>query len=109
MWAAAKSSRKARKGQKRSVGAAFSPDGQWIAYAIGGNPGSLKKILVTGGAALTLVEGIALGGTDLDWGLDDNIYFTSTTELLRVSSNGGKPQTLLTADPKKGELQYLFP
>jgi eukaryotic-like serine/threonine-protein kinase len=98
---------RALPGTEGAFGAAFSPDGQWIAYSIGGNPGSLKKIPVAGGAALTLVEGIALGG-DLDWGLDDNIYF-ATTELLRVSSNGGKPQTLLTADPKKGELLYAFP
>jgi eukaryotic-like serine/threonine-protein kinase len=99
---------RALPGTEGAGSAAFSPDGQWIAYNIFGNPGSLKKLPVAGGAALTLVEGIALGG-DLDWGLDDNIYFSSTAELLRVSSNGGKPQTLLTADPKKGELQYGSP
>ncbi len=96
-------------GTEGAEGVGFSPDGQWIAYRVHGNTGSLKKIPVAGGAALTLLEGIANGVDELDWGLDDNIYFTGQTELFRVSSNGGKPQTLLTADPKRGELRYEVP
>src|ERR1700722_10868930 len=99
---------RALPGTEGAGGVAFSPDGQWIAFRTSGSQGSVKKIPVEGGAALTLVDGIP-GVPELDWGLDDYIYFCSSTELLRVSSSGGKPQTLLTADLKKGELQYASP
>jgi hypothetical protein len=99
---------RALPGTEGAGGVAFSPDGQWIAFRTSGSQGLVKKIPVEGGAALTLVDGIP-GVPELDWGLDDYIYFCSSTELLRVSSNGGKPQTLLTADLKKGELQYASP
>jgi serine/threonine-protein kinase len=71
----------------------FSPDGQWIAFFAGGK---LKKIAVTGGAALTLCDAPAgRGGT---WGDNGTIVFspnvTLATHLLRVSSTGGTPVPL---------------
>ena len=52
----------------------FSPDGQWIAFFAGGK---LKKISVTGGAAVTLCDApIGRGGT---WTDDDTIIFTPTS------------------------------
>ena len=69
----------------------FSPDGQWIAFFAGGK---LKKISVTGGAAVTLCD--APNGRGGTWAEDGTIVFTpinvSQTPLLRVSSAGGTPQ-----------------
>ena len=68
----------------------FSPDGQWIAFFAGGK---LKKVSVTGGAAVTLCDAPqGRGGT---WADDDTILFTPTsapnTTLMRVSAAGGTP------------------
>jgi Tol biopolymer transport system component len=85
----------------------FSPDGQWIAFAGAGGT-QLKKVPVTGGAALTLAEGLTAVGF-CDWGQDDNVYFSVRGGIMRVPSNGGKPETLATADTKKNEPDYGFP
>jgi len=73
----------------------FAPDGQWIAFFAGGK---LKKIAVTGGAAVTLCDAPAgRGGT---WADDNTIIFTPSpagnstqplTTLMRVSAAGGTP------------------
>ena len=68
----------------------FSPDGQWIAFFAGGK---LRKVSVTGGAAINLCDAPAgRGGT---WSDDDAIIFTpvsaTNTKLMRVSAAGGTP------------------
>jgi serine/threonine protein kinase len=68
----------------------FSPDGQWIAFFANGK---LKKLAVTGGAAVNLCDAPnARGGT---WADDDTIFFTSEsapdTTLVHVSAAGGTP------------------
>ena len=68
----------------------FSPDGQWIAFFAGGK---LKKVSVTGGAAVKLCDApTGRGGT---WTDDDTIIFTPTsapnTTLMRVPAAGGTP------------------
>ncbi|MCU1382749.1 MAG: serine/threonine protein kinase [Acidobacteria bacterium] len=68
----------------------FSPDGQWIGFFAGGR---LKKVSVTGGAAIVLCDVAAgRGGT---WTADDTIIFSPTgapgATLLRVSASGGTP------------------
>ena len=75
----------------------FSPDGQWIAFFAGGK---LKKVLITGGAPVTLCDAEAgRGGT---WTDDDSIIFTpsglQSVKLLRVSASGGTPAVLGTLD-----------
>jgi len=83
----------------------FSPDGQWIAFFAGG---TLKKISVTGGSAVTLCAAYdGLGGGA--WADDDTITFSDSadrTGLWRVSSRGGKPELLTTA--VEGEI-YRWP
>jgi serine/threonine-protein kinase len=71
----------------------FSPDGQWIAFFVNAK---LKKISVTGGAAVTLCDApFSRGGA---WGDDDNIVFSPNAYagggLQRVSSGGGKVESL---------------
>ena len=71
----------------------FSPDGQWIGFFA---DGKLKKIAVTGGAAVTLCD--APNGRGGAWSEDGTIVFspdaTPGTRLLRVSSAGGTPEPL---------------
>jgi Tol biopolymer transport system component len=89
----------------------FSPDGQWIAFFVDGN---LKKISVTGGAAITLCEARDdRGGT---WGEDGTIIFSqgrgngsSDGGLSRVSSAGGAPEVLTNPDASAGEIGHYWP
>jgi len=67
----------------------FSPDGEWIAFFAGGK---LKKVSVTGGAALALCD--APSGRGGTWTDNDEIVFTPNSStnitLMRVSASGGK-------------------
>ncbi len=51
----------------------FSPDGQWVAFFAGG---TLKKVSVTGGAAVALCDAPGAGGGT--WTDDDTILFAGT-------------------------------
>ncbi len=67
----------------------FSPDGQWIGFFAAGQ---LKKISVTGGAAIRLCA--APNGRGGTWASDDTIIFKPSTDapvLLRVPASGGTP------------------
>ena len=76
----------------------FSPDGQWIGFFA---EGKLKKVAVTGGAAVTICDAPnPRGGA---WGEDGDIVFSIAASvssprnsLLRVSSDGGTPQPATT-------------
>jgi serine/threonine-protein kinase len=84
----------------------FSPDGEWIAFFA---DGLLKKVSITGGAAVTLCDAAnPLGGT---WAEDGTIFFTPSLSagLSRVSSAGGTPQTLTTLDPASQEVTHRWP
>ncbi len=69
----------------------FSPDGQWLGFFASGN---LKKVSVSGGAA------VILGGASFprgaSWGSQGMIAFapTNASPLLQVSDAGGIPQPL---------------
>ena len=79
----------------------FSPDGLWLAFFA---DGKLKKISVTGGAAVTLAD--AAAGRGGSWGDDGNIVFTpntARTNLQRLSSAGGKVEPVVK--PASGEFQ----
>ncbi len=72
----------------------FSPDGQWIAFFAGGK---LKKVSVTGGAAVILCDAPSpRGGT---WTEGGAIIFTPTnTTLMRVPAAAGTPSAFGTFD-----------
>jgi serine/threonine-protein kinase len=72
----------------------FSPDAQWLAFFSGGK---LKKVAVSGGAAVTLCDApSARGGS---WADDGSIVFqpesTPGTPLMRVSAAGGAASPLM--------------
>lgn len=84
----------------------FSPDGQWIAFFA---EGKLKKVSISGGAAVTLSDAEDdRGGT---WADDGSIVFTPTTRagLFRVSSGGGKAEPLTKLDPAASEITHRWP
>ena len=69
----------------------FSPDGQWVGFFAGGK---LKKVSVSGGAAITLGDAVEPRGAS--WSSQGTIAFapTSTATLEEVSEAGGSPQPL---------------
>ena len=86
----------------------FSPDGQWIGFFA---DGQLKKVSVTGGAAIRLTEAPnGRGGTWID---DDTIVFTPQsgngpdTRLKRVSAAGGAATVLVPLS--KGAVTQRWP
>jgi serine/threonine-protein kinase len=78
----------------------FSPDGKWLGfYAVAEK--RLKKIAITGGAAVTVSE--VDFPFSASWTAEDQILLAVPQKgILRVSANGGKPETLITA--KAGEV-----
>jgi serine/threonine-protein kinase len=83
----------------------FSPNGQSVAFFTAA--GELKKVLLTGGAPITICEAPS-GKRSGSWG-EDTIVFSSQGPLYRVSATGGEPEILATPDPEKGEVSYLLP
>ena len=84
----------------------FSPDSQWLGFFA---EGKLKKVAVTGGAAVTLCDAPDdRGGT---WSEDGTIVFTpgEAGGLSRVSSAGGTPEVLTTPDQAAGETSHRWP
>jgi len=86
----------------------FSPDGQWIAFFA---EGKVKKVAVTGGAAVTLCDVPDNRGGS--WAEDGTIVFTPGgapgVGLSRVSSAGGTPEVLTKPDPVAGEVTHRWP
>ena len=84
----------------------FSPDSAWIGFFAGT---TLKKIAVTGGAAVTLAEVHSnRGGT---WSDDGTVVFTPNqiegTHLMRVPGEGGAAEALTSLD--EAEVIQLWP
>jgi Tol biopolymer transport system component len=84
----------------------FSPDGQWLAFFAGAK---LKKVAVTGGAAVTLCDAPDdRGGTWID---DGTIVFApqGRSGLSRVSADGGLPEVVTSLDPADAEITHRWP
>jgi eukaryotic-like serine/threonine-protein kinase len=81
----------------------FSPDSQWLGFFAAGK---LKKVLVSGGAAVTLSNVSISEGES--WGSQGTIILGNYTgPLLQVSDAGGTPQPLTRLE--KGELTHRWP
>ena len=79
----------------------FSPDGRSIAYFEQGD-GTIKRIALSGGAAVIVCEADTLFGMSWD---GDSIFFGQGSKgIMRVSANGGKPEPV--ASVKTGELAH---
>ncbi|NLT68946.1 MAG: serine/threonine-protein kinase, partial [Acidobacteria bacterium] len=73
----------------------FSPDGKWVGYW-SQEENKLKKIMITGGAAVALCDVTWVFGAI--WYPDNTIVFSDVRKgIMRVSANGGAPETLIMA------------
>jgi serine/threonine-protein kinase len=79
----------------------FSTDGRSIVFFSGVDQ-TLKKTAVAGGTAITLCRAEAPFG--ISWGPAGIVFGQGGKGILRVSSDGGKPETLVSV--KEGELAY---
>ncbi len=82
----------------------FSPDGAWVGFFAGGK---LKKVAVSGGAALAICD--APEGRGASWGSDGTIVFgvAAGLGLFRASANGGKAEELTRVGA--GQLSHRWP
>jgi len=65
----------------------WSPDGRYLAFRAGPDS-QLKRVDVTSGGVITLVDG---GGAPGDWSPDGTILFPYKGGIYRVPAEGGKP------------------
>jgi serine/threonine protein kinase len=91
-------------GTERAVNPFFSPNGQWVGFFAGDK---LKKVSVSGGAAVTLGDAVSPQGAS--WGSQGMIAFGSerAAVLQQVSEAGGTPQALTRLE--KGENDHDWP
>jgi serine/threonine-protein kinase len=91
-------------GTEGAIGLFFSPDGRWLAFFAGGQ---LKKVSVSGGAAVRLMAAEIFAGAT--WPDDRTLLVGSGIRqgLLRVSADGGEPTHLLS--PAGTETFYAIP
>jgi eukaryotic-like serine/threonine-protein kinase len=79
----------------------FSPDGRSIVFFAGGDS-TLKRIAVTGGAAVTLCP--AANPFGIHWGPDGIIFGQARAGIMRVSEGGGSAETIVPI--KEGEFAH---
>jgi serine/threonine-protein kinase len=91
-------------GTEGGVSPFFSPDGQWVGFFASGK---LKKVSVSGGAALTLGDAADPGGAS--WGSQGLIAFAPSrvSAVQQLSDTGGAPQHLTRLE--KGEVAHRWP
>lgn len=89
----------------------FSPDGQWIGFAAGGQ---FKKVSVRGGAPLSLAPASGLYGAA--WGMPPGARdgfivaaFNVAGDLTRVPDTGGPAELAVTRAQVNGGTAILFP
>src|SRR5207249_11256304 len=90
-------------GTEGGDGPFFSPDGQWLGFI--SSRTVVKKIPLTGGAALSLVNGSPVYGAT--WGSRGTIVFSPGSFLQQIADSGGSPQALTRLD--KGETIHAWP
>jgi serine/threonine-protein kinase len=71
----------------------FSPDGEHVGFYA---DGSLKRVALAGGAALTLAPVQGFAGAS--WGPSETIVYSASGRLYRISANGGTPAPVPVAD-----------
>jgi Tol biopolymer transport system component len=92
-------------GTEGAIGPFFSPDGEWLGFASGGQ---LRKVALAGGAPQTLTDVPNLMGAT--WTSGDTIVFHRwQSALFKVSTRGGTPQPLTALDEAHGEIAHRYP
>jgi Tol biopolymer transport system component len=86
----------------------FSPDGRSIGFFA---PGKLKRIELSGGAAVSICDIPPAGGMSGSWSRNGEILFAGvhTKAIYRVSAAGGMPAEEIRLDPARGEARLMWP
>ena len=74
----------------------FSPDGRSIAFYA---DGAIRRILVTGGTAVTVAEAVPPSG--MNWGPGGLVYGAAHNGVIRVSPDGGAPEIIARVGPSE--------
>jgi Tol biopolymer transport system component len=93
-------------GTEGAISAFWSPDGRSLGFFA---DGKLKRIDLPGGAPVPLCDVPAIAGAGT-WGSDGTILFAAFMgqAIFSVSSDGGRPEAIITPDPSLGE-QVVWP
>ena len=83
------------------TGPVFSPDSRSVAFWSGADR-TLKKVAVSGGAAITIYPADQPFG--MSWAEDGIVFGQNNKGVMRVSANGGTPEVLVSV--KVGEQAY---
>jgi eukaryotic-like serine/threonine-protein kinase len=87
----------------------FSPDGRSLAFFA---PGKLKRIELSGGAAVSICDVSLRPAFSGTWGRGGDILFAGVTRrgaIYRVSAAGGVPAEVIRCDPLRGEVRVAWP
>ena len=87
-------------GTEEGRGPFFSPDGRSIGFYA---PGALRKVSVSGGAAVTIADGLN-NPSGASWGGDDMILFGQPEGIMQVPGAGGTPALLIPVG--EGEVMH---
>jgi len=95
-------------GTENALAPFFSPDGGWVGFQL--VDGSLEKVPITGGGAVTVARGGGETYYAAAWLEDGSIVFAGgRRSLLRVSAGGGRVDTVLGDLPKDGNVALIQP
>jgi Tol biopolymer transport system component len=91
-------------GTEDAVAPFFSPDGAWIGFW---TADKIKKVPAGGGAVATICDLPAGNVSSASWADDGTIFFANRATVSKVSSAGGTPTAMVTADSSKSERLLL--
>jgi serine/threonine-protein kinase len=90
-------------GTEGGASPAYSPDGEWLAYATSEN--ELRKVRSAGGGSVTLTDGMPGSYAPPFWGEDGYIYYVdSGFDISRIHENGGAPEPVVEVGSRLGLL-----
>jgi hypothetical protein len=81
----------------------FSPDSQWVGF-YSFRDSALKKVAIAGGAAITICKTNA--PTKAYWNGNQIVFYELGKGILRVSVDGGQPETLVSIKREEGSAYY---
>jgi hypothetical protein len=79
----------------------FSPDGKWVGF-ISRSESEMKKIAITGGAAIRICKFEATQPLGPSWEDDQIVFGDPRKGIMRVSANGGEPEILVGLKAEEG-------
>ncbi|MES2125159.1 MAG: protein kinase [Gemmatimonadota bacterium] len=88
-------------GTERSTAPAFSPDGQWLAFAA---DRQLKKVRLDGGTPILLADSTAPSAYGIAWLDNTSLIYASPTgdQFRRIAASGGSYTTVLVDSTLRG-------